>query len=89
MDVSVNRLGNYTVSVNAYDYYNNIFVNQSDDITTVTTKPISLDIILNESELVNNKDFYHYNAKGTYMNTLDASNLFSSINKNGDYPIYP
>ena len=89
VDVSVNRLGNYTVSVNAYDYYNNIFVNQSDDITTVTTKPISLDIILNESELVNNKDFYHYNAKGTYMNTLDASNLFSSINKNGDYPIYP
>lgn len=89
VDVSVNRLGNYTVSVNAYDYYNNIFVNQSDDITTVTTKPISLDIILNESELVNNKDFYHYNAKGIYMNTLDTSNLFDNINKNGDYPIYP
>ena len=89
VDVSVNRLGNYTVSVNAYDYYNNIFVNQSDDITTVTTKPISLDIILNESELVNNKDFYHYNAKGIYMNTLDTSNLFGNINKNGDYPIYP
>lgn len=89
VDVSVNRLGNYTVSVNAYDYYNNIFVNQSDDITTVTTKPISLDIILNESELVNNKDFYHYNAKGIYMNTSDTSNLFGNINKNGDYPIYP
>ena len=89
VDVSVNRLGNYTVSVNAYDYYNNIFVNQSDDITTVTTKPISLDIILNESELVNNKDFYHYNAKGTYMNTLDTSKLFNDISTNGDYPIYP
>lgn len=79
VDVSVNRLGNYTVSVNAYDYYNNIFVNQSDDITTVTTKPISLDIILNESELVNNKDFYHYNAKGIYMNTSDTSKLFNDI----------
>lgn len=89
VDVSVNRLGNYTVSVNAYDYYNNIFVNQSDDITTVTTKPISLDIILNESELVNNKDFYHYNAKGTYMNTLDTSKLFNDISTNGNYPIYP
>ena len=89
VDVSVNRLGNYTVSVNAYDYYNNIFVNQSDDITTVTTKPISLDIILNESELVNNKDFYHYNAKGTYMNTLDTSKLFNDIYTNGNYPIYP
>lgn len=88
VDISVNRLGNYTVSVNAYDYYNNIFVNQSDDITTVTTKPISLDIILNESELVNNKDFYHYNAKGTYMSTKETNNLFDSINENGDYPIY-
>ena len=89
VDVSVNRLGNYTVSVNAYDYYNNIFVNQSDDITTVTTKPISLDIILNESELVNNKDFYHYNAKGIYMNTSDTSKLFNDISTNGNYPIYP
>lgn len=89
VDVSVNRLGNYTVSVNAYDYYNNIFVNQSDDITTVTTKPISLDIILNESELVNNKDFYHYNAKGTYMTNSETNELFDSINENGNYPIYP
>lgn len=89
VDVSVNRLGNYTVSVNAYDYYNNIFVNQSDDITTVTTKPISLDIILNESELVNNKDFYHYNAKGTYMSNTETDKLFKKINKNGNYPIYP
>lgn len=89
VDVSVNRLGNYTVSVNAYDYYNNIFVNQSDDITTVTTKPISLDIILNESELVNNKDFYHYNAKGTYMSNTETDELFKKINKNGNYPIYP
>lgn len=89
VDVSVNRLGNYTVSVNAYDYYNNIFVNQSDDITTVRTKPISLDIILNESELVNNKDFYHYNAKGTYMSNTETDELFKKINKNGNYPIYP
>lgn len=89
VDVSVNRLGNYTVSVNAYDYYNNIFVNQSDDITTVTTKPISLDIILNESELVNNKDFYHYNAKGTYMTNSETDELFKKISKNGNYPIYP
>lgn len=89
VDVSVNRLGNYTVSVNAYDYYNNIFVNKSDDITTVTTKPISLDIILNESELVNNKDFYHYNVKGTYMDSKETDNLFKYIDSNGNYPIYP
>lgn len=89
VDVSVNRLGNYTVSVNAYDYYNNIFVNKSDDITTLTTKHISLDIILNESELVNNKDFYHYNAKGAYMSTDDTDKLFKDINNNGNYPIYP
>lgn len=89
VDVSVNRLGNYTVSVNAYDYYNNIFVNNSDDTTSVTTKPISLDIILNESELVNNKDFYHYNAKGTILDNSQQKSLFNDISTFGNYPIYP
>jgi len=69
--VSVNRLGNYTVSVNAYDYYNNIFVNNSDDTTTVTTKPISLDIILNQQEVVNNKDFYNRNSLGDKLKNTE------------------
>jgi len=47
VDVSVNRLADYTVQVNAFDSYNNIFVNNSDDITTVTANPVPLDIILN------------------------------------------
>lgn len=89
VDVSVNRLGNYTVSVNAYDYYNNIFVNNSDDITTVTTKPISLDIILNQQEVVNNKDFYSKNSLGNKLGNIEQKQLFKDIDKFGNYPIYP
>ncbi len=89
VDVSVNRLGNYTVSVNAYDYYNNIFVNNSDDTTTVTTKPISLDIILNQQEVVNNKDFYNRNSLGDKLKNTEQEQLFKDIDKFGNYPIYP
>ena len=35
------------------------------------------------------KDFYHYNAKGTYMSNTETDELFKKINKNGNYPIYP
>lgn len=89
VDVSVNRLGNYTVSVNAYDYYNNIFVNNSDDTTSVTTKPISLDIILNQQEVVNDKDFYSKNSLGDKLLDTEQKDLFTDIDKFGNYPIYP
>ena len=89
VDVSVNRLGNYTVSVNAYDYYNNIFVNNSDDTTIVNTKPISLDIILNQQEVVNNKDFYQKNSLGIKLNEQQQKKLFDDITTFGNYPIYP
>jgi hypothetical protein len=35
VDVNVNRLGEYTIQVNAFDHYNNIFVNNSDDTIKV------------------------------------------------------
>lgn len=48
IDIPVNRLGNYTVTVNAYDAWNNIFTNKNDDICSVKTKRASIDIILNQ-----------------------------------------
>jgi len=46
-------------------------VNNSDDTTTVTTKPISLDIILNQQEVVNNKDFYNRNSLGDKLKNTE------------------
>jgi len=64
-------------------------VNNSDDTTTVTTKPIGLDIILNQQEVVNNKDFYNKNSLGDKLENTKQKLLFEDIDKFGNYPIYP
>lgn len=89
VDVNVNRLGNYTVQVNAYDSYNNIFVNNSDDITTVLSNPIPVDIILNQEFMKNDKDFYENSSYGQLMSTEEKTQLFNDIYKKSGYPMYP
>ena len=68
VNVPVNRLGDYRVTVNAYDAWNNTFTNKSDDICKVTTKRMSIDMIINQDYSDNMTDFYRENK------TIDASN---------------
>lgn len=89
VDVPVNRLGDYTVQVNAFDSYNNIFVNNSDDITTIESEPIPLDIILNQEFVWNDKDFYEKSYYGDLIDTSETETMFNEINKRSSYPQYP
>ena len=61
IDVPVNRLGDYVVTVNAYDAWNNVFTNKSDDICSVTTQRMSIDMIVNQDYSNNMSDFFRDN----------------------------
>lgn len=89
VDVPVNRLGDYTVQVNAYDSYNNIFVNNSDDITTIESESIPLDIILNQEFVWNNKDFYEKSYYGKPIDSNECSVMLNDIMNRSSYPQYP
>ena len=47
VNVPVNRLANYSVTVKAYDAYNNTFVNKSDDLCSVTVERPGIEVIVN------------------------------------------
>ena len=90
VDVSVNRLADYTVQVNAFDSYNNIFVNNSDDITTVTANPVPLDIILNQEFVWNDNDFYEKSGYGEILSESEKQKLLrADIPYKSGYPMYP
>lgn len=89
VEVPVNRLGDYTVQVNAYDSYNNIFVNNSDDITTIESEAIPLDIILNQDFVWNNKDFYEKSYYGKKLDQTETSVMLNDIINRSSYPQYP
>ena len=89
VDIKVNRLGNYSIYVKAYDGFNNIFFNKSDDITLVTTTPIKIDKILNTEYMVNHKDFFDKNQHGTLLTDTEKINMFYDISTYDINPIMP
>ena len=89
VDVNVNRLGEYTIQVNAFDHYNNIFVNNSDDTIKVQSNPIPVDIILNQDFVWNDKDFYEKSGYGIPMETEEKQQLFNDIYMKSGYAMYP
>ena len=89
VDVKVNRLGNYNVYVKAYDGFNNIFFNKSDDELLVTTTPIKIDKILNSIYMDNYKDFYDTNIYGVLMSDDEKEQMFTDISLYDKNPIMP
>lgn len=87
-NIFVNRLGNYTVSVKAYDAYNNIFTNKSDDICTVRALKPSIDIIVNSENSNNASDFYKENIDSSVvLSNEETKQLLQSIDEKPLFPI--
>lgn len=85
--IKVNRLGNYTVTVKAFDAYNRIYVNKSDKKYTVDyITPIDIQMYLNSPKIVNKKSFNESTYFGQVCNTSTVTNLLNSVDKE---PIHP
>lgn len=85
--INVNRLGNYSVSVQAFDGYNNMFVNTSDDITIIKSNPIEIDTILNSDYIVNKPEFYSTNTFGEQLTSDEIKQLLEKTeNEPAKYP---
>lgn len=81
--ITVNRLGEYTVTVKAFDAYNRIYCNKSDKKYTVKyTKPIDIQMYLNSPKIVNKKSFN----ESTYFGEETQSTILNNVEK---YPIHP
>lgn len=89
VSINVNRLGNYSISVNAFDSFNNIFVNNSDDIITLSAKPIEIDTIINSKSCKNSTDFYEENTYGDKLSENEVKELLQDISINSSIPIQP
>lgn len=90
IDIPVNRIGAYTVQVEAFDMYNNIFVNKSDDITNINTRPIEIDTILNQDYMSNEPDFCDKNGYGEKLSEDEISTLlYNDITRYAAVPLYP
>lgn len=100
VDIPVNRLGTYTVSVKAFDSYNNTFVNKSDDYVTVDCVSPKIDVIVNQEHSGNQPDFYQETTVidsstgeerstdlGTRLDDGQKQDLFSQIVKEPSYPV--
>lgn len=94
-EVPVNRIGEYTVVVTAFDAYNNAYVNKGDDKCEICAARPDICIIVNKDESDNIPDFYkaNINYKDSSVNSsiitlYDAikENLYSRIDDN---PVFP
>ena len=86
VDIPVNRLGDYRVSVYAYDAYNNIFHNTADDICHVGTRMPSIDVIANVPYSNNNPSFYKYNKMPIVIGNTTYADVSNSMEK---CPLFP
>ena len=85
--IPVNRLGDYRVSVYAYDSYNNIFHNTGDDICHVGTKKPSIDIIANAPSSNNASSFYIHNKMPV---AIDSSDVYIDVSNSVEKePVFP
>lgn len=74
--IPVNRLADYSVTVKAFDSYNNTFVNKSDDLCSVTVQSPSIEVIVNQQSSMNDFEFYGDNI------TFDTSAAMTTEEKN-------
>lgn len=90
VEVPVNRTGSYSVTVKAYDAYNNIFTNKDDDSCLVTAGSPEIDIIINSSESNNSENFYKDNISGELLSDREKKDLIDKCDENQKYPLnYP
>ena len=89
VDISVNRIGAYTVQVEAFDMYNNIYVNNSDDTTVINAKPIEIDTILNQEFVSNDYDFHCKSYYGNKLLSKEVDDISTQIYIDSSKPIYP
>lgn len=87
VDIPVNRLGTYTVSVKAFDSYNNTFVNKSDDYLTVNATTPDIDIVVNQETSENEPTFFRENISGTELTNTEKQALLSKIDSEPIYPV--
>ena len=89
IDIPVNRLGDYTVSVKAYDSYNNVYTNSNNDVCSITVRRPDINIYLNSDYSNNETDFYKSNIEGTKLDDSEKALIMNdvSLNKNPKYPI--
>lgn len=81
--IKVNRLGEYTVTVKAFDAYNRIYVNKSDKKYNVNyIKPIDIQMYLNSPKIVNKKSFN----ESTYFGEECSKNILNNVEQE---PIHP
>lgn len=90
IEVPVNRTGYYSVTVKAYDAYNNIFTNKDDDSCFVSTQLPDIDIIIN-SEYSDNKDDFHLLSKsGELILPVEKEKILNECDEYQKYPVnYP
>ena len=77
--MKVNRIGDYTVSVKAYNPYNNVFFNQSDKSYSVYSTPVLIDKIINTEHMFNEKDFFDKNKTGIKLELIEKQELFNDL----------
>lgn len=82
IDISVNRLGNYELTVKAFDKYNNIFTAKYDNNINVIAPSIPIDTISDNDRSNNETDFYQYNNDGSLLAINESNSLINDISLN-------
>lgn len=89
VNVPVNRIGQYIVSVKAFDAYNNTFVNEGDDRCRVAAAQPGIDIIVNQDNSENSADFCRRNVSygpDDRMGEPERASLLSQMEECPEYP---
>ena len=87
IDVSINRLGNYSILTKAYDKYNNIYTSEYDKLVNVIATPIQYNIITPYDYSNNSQKFHSNNAYGRKLEECEIDALIIDVSKNT--PEYP
>ena len=86
VNIPVNRIGDYVVSVKAYDAYNNTYTNESDDKCRVCVCEPSMEIIVNQKNASNGIWFYKESPDGLLLNDTEKESIISSVEDEPEYP---
>ena len=87
VDIPVNRLGDYIVSVKAYDAYNNIYTNESDDKCSVKAMEPGIEVIVNQENASNGIWFYKESPDGDELSNAEKIEVIRTLEETPLYPI--
>jgi hypothetical protein len=85
-------LGEYRVSVQAYDGYNNIYANSGDDSVVVTAGEPDIEILVNQEQSGNSLEFYSRNfvygtdSEVSLLDETETRDVSSMISKVPEFP---